>query len=141
VVAGGSTNALKVYNDGQTYTLWVEGSALALGGVWQDSDSKYKKNVSTLPDVLSKVLQLRGVNFEWNSDAVESKGLGTGNNIGVIAQEVEKIFPELVKEDEEGNKAVNYSNFTPVLIEAIKEQQKQIEELRKEIEALKKEKQ
>ena len=54
----------------------------------------------------------------------------TEKNIGVIAQEVEKILPEVVKEDEEGMKSVAYGNITAVLIEAIKEQQKQIDELK-----------
>ena len=60
-----------------------------------------------------------------------------GTQIGVIAQEIETVLPGVVREDMDGNKAVNYDEITPVLIEAIKEQQKQIEELKAEIEKLK----
>ena len=54
-----------------------------------------------------------------------------GEQIGVIAQEVEKVLPQTVLTPEDGYKSVDYSRFTPILIEAIKEQQKQIDELQK----------
>ena len=84
------------------------------------SDENLKENIKPIEDSLSKVLQLNGVEFDWK----ESKQ----SSLGVIAQEIEKVFPNLVKTAE--NKSVNYNGLIGVLIEAIKEQQKQIEELR-----------
>ncbi|MCI0405616.1 MAG: tail fiber domain-containing protein, partial [candidate division Zixibacteria bacterium] len=82
--------------------------------------------------------KVRGVSFDWN-ETYEKLGRSTGHReIGVIAQEVEKVFPELVtKWGEKDYRAVDYSRLSAVLIEAVKEQQKQIEKLAKEIEKLK----
>jgi hypothetical protein len=87
------------------------------------SDINLKENIRPLEDSLNKVLQLNGVSFDWKETQQPS--------VGVIAQELEKVFPELVKTGE--NKSVNYNGLIGVLIEAVKEQQKQIEELKKQI--------
>lgn len=87
------------------------------------SDISLKKNVSTIENALEKVLSLRGVEY----DRVESGE----HQIGVIAQEVEKIIPEVVYGDE--IKSVAYANIVALLIEAIKEQQKEINELKKNL--------
>ncbi|QDK36862.1 tail fiber domain-containing protein [Bdellovibrio sp. NC01] len=82
------------------------------------SDARLKKDIITLPDALGKVLQLRGVNFVWKSNDEKT--------MGFIAQEVEKIYPELVKTDAKtGYKAVQYGNIVAVLVEALKEEHKQ----------------
>ncbi|KAB2871090.1 MAG: tail fiber domain-containing protein, partial [Bacteroidales bacterium] len=97
------------------------------------SDIRLKENVSVLENSLSKVLKLRGVNFTWKANPE------LGNRIGFIAQEVEAVLPELVFTNEnDGYKGVNYAEMTAVLVEAVKEQQKQIEALKAELEALKK---
>ena len=85
------------------------------------SDISLKKNVSTIENALEKVLSLRGVEY----DRIESGE----HQIGVIAQEVEKIIPEVVYGDE--IKSVAYANIVALLIEAIKEQQKEINKLKK----------
>jgi hypothetical protein len=85
------------------------------------SDINLKENIRPIENPLDKVLQINGVEFDWKDNQQSS--------IGVIAQEIEEIFPELVKTAE--NKSVNYNGLVGVLIEAIKEQQKQIEELKK----------
>jgi hypothetical protein len=87
------------------------------------SDISLKENVSTIENALEKVLSLRGVEY----DRVESGE----HQIGVIAQEVEKIIPEVVYGNE--IKSVAYANIVALLIEAIKEQQKEIEELKKRL--------
>jgi hypothetical protein len=74
---------------------------------------------------LDKVVKLRGVYFDWNEDETNFV-FNDGKQIGVIAQEVEEIFPELVKTDENGYKMVDYTKITPVLIEALKEQNSKI---------------
>jgi hypothetical protein len=99
------------------------------GTVTASSDVRFKKNIETIQDALEKVLNMRGVTFE----RLETPG----TEIGVIAQEVEEVAPELVITDGNGFKAVAYANITALLIEAIKEQQVQINELRDEIKKLK----
>ncbi len=85
------------------------------------SDIRLKENISTLNNSLEKVLQLRGVNFTWKSNPEY------GQRIGFIAQEFEKVIPELVFTNEtDGYKGINYAEVTAVLVEAMKEQQKQI---------------
>ena len=94
------------------------------------SDIKLKTNIKTLPNSLDKVLQMRGVEF----DRIDIEGK---HQIGFIAQEIEKIVPELVSENQ-GTKSVAYGNITAILVEAIKEQQTQINNLRIELNELKK---
>ena len=110
-------------------TLNPNGNMTIAGTLTQNSDASLKENVKEIDNALSKVKQLQGVEFNK-----------IGNNkkeIGVIAQDVEKVLPELVLE-EDGVKSVAYGNITAVLIEAIKEQQEQIEQLKKQIELLNK---
>jgi hypothetical protein len=119
------------------------------------SDERLKENIKPIENAVDKVKQMRGVTFDWNekSEELGFEPTSKTNDVGVIAQEVEKVFPQLIAHapfdrdtDEEGNvisksgedyKTVNYSRLTAVLIEAIKEQQKQIDELKEEIKKLK----
>ena len=87
------------------------------------SDKRFKHNIVTIDNALEKVNALRGVNFEKDG----------ANKTGVIAQEVEEVLPEVVYTNPEGLKSVAYGNMVGVLIEAIKEQQLQIEQLQQEI--------
>ncbi|RLD74169.1 MAG: hypothetical protein DRJ07_19920, partial [Bacteroidetes bacterium] len=112
-----------------TYAAYFNGDAYATG-TWNSSDKRWKKNISTLNSSLDKIIKLRGVTFDWNIERYPDKGFDNSIQIGVIAQEVEKVLPELVKTDTDGYKAVAYDKLTAVLIEAVKEQQKQIEELK-----------
>mgnify|MGYP000237972627 CR=1 FL=1 len=90
------------------------------------SDLKLKKNISTIQNALDKVTKLRGVEFNYKSNNVRS--------IGFIAQEVSEIVPELVFHGDP--KAVAYSNFVALLVEAVKEQNDIINNLKKRIENL-----
>jgi hypothetical protein len=95
------------------------------GTVTANSDERLKENVETISDALDKVNQLRGVEFDYKETKEHS--------IGVIAQEVEKIVPDLVYEDVMGLKSVAYQNIVALLIEAIKDQQRQIDELKRQL--------
>ena len=101
----------------------VTGDIAASGTVTAQSDEKLKENVITIENALEKVLSLRGVEY----DRIDSGD----HQIGVIAQEVEKIVPAVVYGDE--IKSVAYANLVGLLIEAIKEQQKEIEEMKKNL--------
>ena len=81
-------------------------------------------------------MNLRGVEFDWKRDQFKHMGFDAGTQIGVIAQEVEAVIPEIVRTDPEGSKSVAYANITAVLIEAIKEQQAQITELQAQVDSL-----
>jgi hypothetical protein len=85
------------------------------------SDQRYKQNIQTLENALTKLQVLRGVSFEW-------KGQNADIQIGLIAQEVEKVWPELVSTDSEGYKSIAYGQLTAILIEAVKEQQQNIDQ-------------
>ena len=103
----------------------AQGDIEAKGDLISASDERLKSNIKTIDNALEKVLSLRGVNFDKDGKA----------STGVIAQEVEKVIPEVVHtpEDEEGFKSVAYGNMVGLLIEAIKDQQKQIEELKQQL--------
>lgn len=85
------------------------------------SDENEKDNVETFVNAVDTVKQLRGVRFDWKETGAPS--------LGVIAQELEKVLPELVL-NSNGQKTVNYSGIIAVLIQAIKEQQEEIEKLK-----------
>jgi hypothetical protein len=105
----------------------IVGNFVATGNVTAYSDRRLKENIQTLDS--KKALQMRGVSFI--KDGVEGSG--------VIAQEIEEIAPELVltADDEMGTKSVAYGNLVGYLIEAIKDQQKEIEYMKSEIKTLK----
>jgi hypothetical protein len=88
------------------------------------SDINLKENIHQIKNPLDKVIQINGVGFRWKDSKEEA--------IGVIAQDIEEVIPELVKISN-GTKTVNYNGLVGVLIEAIKEQQRQIEDLKKQI--------
>ena len=100
------------------------------------SDIRYKKDITTINNGLLLVNQLRGVNYNWRTKEFKNKEFDSTAQIGVIAQEVEKVLPQVVFTDTQGFKSVDYSKLTAVLIEAIKEQQITIEQLQSGISAL-----
>jgi len=110
--------------------LTFDGTNLVCGGtVTANSDESLKENIKIIENALDKVVGLRGVEFDYKETGDHS--------IGLIAQEVEEVLPDLVYESEEGIKSVAYQNIVAVLIEAVKEQQVQIEALKSEIRSLK----
>ena len=116
--------------DGTTtrYTFDDNGSFTATGNVTAYSDIKLKKNVELIPNALDKVCELRGVTY----DRIDLEGEENQRQSGVIAQEVEKVLPEVVSTNEEGIKSVAYGNMVGLLIESIKELKAEIETLKKE---------
>lgn len=94
---------------------------LYAGNYQATSDEEHKSNIVSITGALEKVLNLRGVSFTYKENDVES--------IGVVAQEVEKVLPELV-DDFAGHKTVNYEGLIPVICAAIQEQQSQLAELK-----------
>ena len=119
-----------------TYQGYFEGIVAATNDViaFQSSDKRLKTNIQKIDKPLEKILKLNGVSFEWKRDIDEK--VENKTNIGVIAQEVEKVLPEIVKKRDNDYLAIKYEQLVPVLIEGIKEQQEQIDELKKKLEDL-----
>ncbi len=124
---GGNCTQPLIEGDFAARTLQIDGS-LTIVSIATPSDIRFKKDIHTLKSSLEKVLKLRGVTYEWDKDKVHGAGYKDGKQIGLIAQEVEKVLPELVHTDSDGYKSLSYDKLGPVLIEAMKEQQKEIEE-------------
>jgi len=110
-----------------SYRLDVNGEIRATGNIIAFSDSRVKDNVETIENALDKVTQLRGVSYTRND--IEDKS----TQLGVIAQEVLEVAPELVTLDDKGMYSVAYGNMNGLLIEAIKELKAEIAELKKKI--------
>jgi hypothetical protein len=104
-----------------TYKLDVNGLIRTTGAVNTTSDARLKQDVRPISQALASVLALRGVRYTFRRGQYQEMNLPAGEQVGVLAQEVEKIYPELVSTDDRGFKAVNYAQLTPVLLEAIKE--------------------
>jgi hypothetical protein len=111
--------ALTVYGDvGIGGDILSNGTAYFNGGSFSLSDKTLKKNVVEIECALDKVTQLRGVYFDW----IDTEKFNDKHQVGLIAQEVEEVIPELVNTSESGIKSVNYAQITGLLIQAIKEQ-------------------
>ena len=108
------------------------GNVTSPGGFTNTSDRRFKQNIRPLGGALASVLALRGVRYEWNALGVQHGGTAGAGQVGLIAQELEKLYPELVVTDAAGYKSVNYAQLAPVLIEAIKELKAENEALRRQ---------
>ncbi len=105
------------------------------GGSWADSsDIRLKKNIKPLQGSLDKLLQLRGVNYEWKEP--EKQGNLTGTQIGMIGQDVEKVFPEWVGTDLGGYKTLGFRGFEALTVESLRELKNENEMLKARIEIL-----
>ncbi len=117
---------LRVHGD-----ILASGSVLSSQGLFPcPSDQRFKKDINTLPNALSKVLQMRGVSYFWKQEDFKERNFSSTKQMGFIAQELEQIIPDVILTMEDGYKAVDYSKITALLTEAIKDQQKIIDELR-----------
>ena len=105
-------------------SLSVKGDIIAYGS---PSDERYKENIKPIESALDKVTKLQGVTFDWKkSDNL----LDIKEDIGFIAQDVQKVVPELVRENEDGKLSLRYQGITPILLEAIKELKAEIDLLK-----------
>ena len=121
-----ATGLVGVGTNNPQYKLHVEGGVNATNH-YSSSDERWKKEIKTLDNSLNKIAELRGVSYDWKRDEFAKKNFSEGTQIGVIAQEIENVFPELVHTDTEGYKSVSYSNLVAPLIEAVKELKQQNE--------------
>jgi hypothetical protein len=126
-------NAARLYHQGGGVDmLWIEpnGDVHCQQGIWSGSSRKLKTKIRPIKDALEKVRKLTGVSFDWKSDGKHT--------IGLIAEDVGEIVPEAVDYEENGKDArgLDYGRLVALLIEAVKEQQGQIEELKGTVKSL-----
>ena len=107
-------------------SLTASGDIVAYGS---PSDKRLKENIKPIKSALDKVIELQGVTFDWKEKGITN----LKEDIGFIAQDVQKVIPELVRENEDGMLSMRHQGIAPILLEAIKEQQKQIEDLQAQI--------
>jgi hypothetical protein len=120
--SGFNNDVLSIRGDG---TAWLAGS------LTQNSDARLKTNILPISSCLSHIMQLEGYQYKWKDENRDQD-----IQFGLLAQEVQKVFPELVKKDAKDLLGVNYSGFIPLLINSIKEQQQTIQTLEKRLLAL-----
>uniref|UniRef100_UPI0040495640 tail fiber domain-containing protein n=1 Tax=Fulvivirga sp. TaxID=1931237 RepID=UPI0040495640 len=120
------------------FTLEVNGGVAGVGAYVDLSDKRFKKDVAPISDGLDKILALQGITYNWDNTLNPSLNLDNKNHIGFLAQDVEKVLPQIVHtgDDELKTKRVEYSSVVPVLVEAIKDQQQIIDSQKQQIENL-----
>lgn len=125
---------VNVAGDTMTGSLTVTGTIQATQDVvaYSSSDERLKDNLQPITNALDKTLSLTGYQFDWN----DKQHIHQGHDVGVVAQEVEQVLPDIVVTREDGYKAVKYERLVPLLIESVKTQQKQIESLQQQVELL-----
>lgn len=141
----GESNGIAILENGNmgigniapSVRLQVAGDIIA-NSIAGSSDARFKTNIIPIENPLQKVMQLRGVTFDWKTKEFPSRTFSEKRSLGFIAQEVEKVIPEVVQTENstEGFKSVQYDKVVALLVEAIKEQQQQIEQLQQKVKAL-----
>ena len=150
IFSGGTeTNGIMIKENGfvglgtgsPTVRLQVSGDIIA-NSIAGSSDRRFKTNVRSITSPLEKVKSLRGVYFNWDQKSFPNKDFSDKTELGFIAQEVEKVLPEVVSKDKtpEEYRSVKYDKVVALLVEAIKEQQKQIDSLKFQVKKLKRKK-
>ena len=128
-----SNNNIGIGTTNPTETLSVFGNILSTETIFATvftslSDETQKTDITAITDAIETVKQLNGVKYKWIDNHNQP-------SIGVIAQDIEKVLPEVVTTNKNGLKSVSYGNIVGLLIEAIKEQQVRIEELERKLNA------
>ena len=138
------TDILRVNGNTQVTSLGVGTAASGTAGeirattdvtAFFSSDARLKKNVTPIANALDKVNQIRGVEFDWSDEYIASKGgideyFVRRHDVGVIAQEIQQVLPEVVSQRTDGTLAVKYDRIVSLLIEAIKELKQEVETLK-----------
>ncbi len=138
-------NGLNTSNNYQINSLGVGTAASAVAGeiratnnvtAYYASDARLKENVRPIADALGLLCQIRGVRYDWRQAYIDQQGGEDGyfvrrEDVGVIAQEVDAVLPEIVGENAQAHKAVRYERLTALLIEAVKELKSEIDELKR----------
>ena len=126
VVASGNLSGSSVSSSGD---ILADGDVVA----YNSSDMRLKNNLQVIEGALDKIDGIAGYEFDWN-DKSPGWARQRGHDVGVVAQEIEKIHPEIVEERKNGYLGVDYKRLVPLLIQGIKELKQEVEELKKKVE-------
>jgi hypothetical protein len=128
-----STSNPLLEGDFRDNVLTINGDLYYTGAFGHSSDIRLKTNLVNIESGLKLIKSIKGYYFDWNELAINDFEYPERKQIGFIAQELEELIPELVSTGPKGYKSVDYTKITPVLVEAIKEQQQIIEEQKDKI--------
>jgi hypothetical protein len=115
----------------ERFRVRANGNATLAGVLTQNSDETLKKNIEPIANASHLLQQLHGYRYQWKDENADAE-----KQLGLLAQEVQKVLPELVKQNDNGKLGVNYSGLIPVLLEALKEQQAAIVDLKKRLDLM-----
>ena len=135
VIHGNASTSPLIEGDFKERTLRINGDFSATT-VSEVSDVRLKRDIQPIENALGSILRLGGKTFTWRFDEFPEEGFDDELDLGLIAQEVEEVLPQLVQEDRDGYKAIEYGKLAAVLVEAMKEQQNQIEQQQAHIASL-----
>ncbi|HER08883.1 MAG TPA: hypothetical protein ENO20_08250, partial [Bacteroides sp.] len=100
------------------------------------SDARFKTEIQSVREALEMVLSMEGVRYRWNRNAYPERDFDGSVHLGFVAQELERVAPELVVTDSNGYKSVNYQKVSTILVEAMKQQQQMLEQSNRRIDQL-----
>ena len=136
-----ATDRLQVFGDLRVGTTGTNGCVKSFDGTGLTgtcaSDQRFKKDITPFAPALDRLTALQPVHFSWRTTEFPDRHFGTSRAPGLIAQDVEKVLPELVATDEEGYKAVDYGKLPLLTIQAVKELKSQNDALKSQNDALK----
>lgn len=145
VGTNGNLTCSDIYDNGLNNIGFLYGSAVPTNvnvsvngtfgatGVFNTSDKKFKKDIKQIDNALEKIMYLEGKTYNWRKDEFKDKNFTDELQFGLLAQDVQKVIPSLVIASENGDLSMNYTGLIPVLIEALKEQQIQINDLKQQL--------
>ncbi|MEO6251850.1 MAG: tail fiber domain-containing protein [Ferruginibacter sp.] len=113
------------------FSIWGDGNAVLTGFLTTASDARLKKNITPINSTLDNLKKLNAYTYNWKDENRDKN-----QQIGLLAQEVEKVYPQLVKKDSAGIMSVNYSGFVPLLIKSMQEQQQTLDNMQKRMDLL-----
>ncbi len=117
-----------------TERLYVAGNICATGSIASCSDIRYKRSLAPISNALNNLLKIKGIYYQWKAEEFPSKKFNDRRQVGMIAQEVEQVFPEIVNTSDDSYKSIDYTKLTPILLEAIRELNDKIENINKIVE-------
>ena len=127
-ISGSYTSHLTMGQISSSGDIVADGDVIA----YNSSDIRLKDNIEVIKGSLDKIDGIRGVEFDWNKDS-PGWARKRGHDVGVIAQEVQKVLPEIVVERKNGYLGVDYKRIIPLLIESVKELKQEVEDLKKKV--------
>jgi hypothetical protein len=140
MIANSSTARVGIGTNAPSEALHVIGNIVYTGTSGAVSDEEFKRDIEPIDDALDIVTQLSGVRYHWRTDEYPEYKFDSAQQIGVVAQQVKPLVPEVVMEQSDGHYAVDYSKLTPLLIEAVKELRAENQQLRQRLDRLEKQK-